>query len=247
MSYWPLQMVTLNLRCWGNANGATPGQRSHRVAKDTQGLRKLQGISWKSKIQSVFLCTWLRFHKIISYDKSIWYLFSFEVGRFPGHPVHRAQQKSERKMPRDGCDQRCLVSQNSVKTGSLRNVARNTVRGFLSIKQDIVIAGCWFWWEYHWKELWEASWLYQMYLFHWKPVTGASQLLKSKSWSINDTSISPNIMREFLDGFLHLGDIESYFLNTVTGSRNDTEVDWKLWAIRSDMDNEVDKAKSCFI
>ena len=37
-------------------------------------------------------------------------LFSFEVGRFLGHPVHRAQQKSERKMPRDGCDQRCLVS-----------------------------------------------------------------------------------------------------------------------------------------
>lgn len=212
MSYWPLPMVTLNLRCWGNANGATPGHRSQRVAKDTQGLQKLHWISWKSKIQSVFFCTWLRFHKIISYDKSIWYLFSFEVGRFPGHPVHRAQQKSERKMPRDGCDQRCLVSQNSVKTGSLRNVARNSVRGFLSIKQDIVIAGCWFWWEYHWKELWEASWLYQCISFTGECVSWNRWLEQVSFWSRSlDLSMIPDIMREFLDGFLHLGAIESYF------------------------------------
>lgn len=88
-----------------------------------------------------------------------------------------------------------------------------------------------------------------MYLFHWrmcfvKPVTGASQLLKSKSWSINDTRYHAWIFGRFSASW---GDWV-LFLNTVTGSRNDTgSVDWKLWAIRSDMDNEVDKAKSCFI
>lgn len=107
----------------------------------------------------------------------------------------------------------------AVKTGSLRNVARNTLRGFLRMKQDILITGCWFWWEYHWKDLWEASWLYQCISFTGECVSWNRWLEQVSFWSRSlDLSMIPPYHPISCVNFWRVFCILGPLLNTVTGS-----------------------------
>ena len=152
----------------------------------------------------------------------------YEAGRLPGHPVHRAQQKSgpqwhpeispltwpksgRPRMSRDGCDQRCLV-----KMWGQKPVLEKRWKEHCKTNVENKTRHCNYWVLILMARVWKELCKVRVVSLSLKnvfrsPVTGASQLLKWKSWSINDTSTSPYIMPLFLDGFPHLGAIESYF------------------------------------